>query len=167
MTRRQIGRGRARRVASAVTAVALSSGALASAAGAASLKVTMPPQVKKGKSYEIQIDGSYKPSELTGHAYLIAAIQFANHPCKASAQAENRTTDFVQWYLIPKSEQKAKNPLHVGIFETKSPFTRFDNFTAGDLSTRHVCAWLYPKFIRASDATKPIARADKRYRVTR
>ncbi|MFX9050384.1 hypothetical protein ABTN54_20125, partial [Acinetobacter baumannii] len=78
------------------TAVALSSGALASAAGAASLKVTMPPQVKKGKSYEIQIDGSYKPSELTGHAYLIAAIQFANHPCKASAQAENRTTDFVQ-----------------------------------------------------------------------
>ena len=161
------GRRRVARLASAVTVLALGSGALASAAAAASVKVTVPSQVKTGKGYGIRVGGTFTPSELTGRAYLIAAIQFANHPCRATAQAENATTDFVQWYLIPKSELKLKHPKHVGVFESKSPFNRFDTFKAGEVSTRHVCAWLYPKFIGAGDTTKPIARADKKYRVTK
>jgi hypothetical protein len=46
-------------------------------------------------------------------------------------------------------------------------FKELDGFTAGDMTTRHVCAYLYPKFIHAGDTTAPIARADKRYAVTR
>ena len=68
--------------------------------------------------------------------------------------------------VVPRAGGKA-HPSRVGIFETKSPFTRLDGFKAGDLGTRHVCTYLYPKFIHASDTTAPIARADKKYRVTR
>jgi hypothetical protein len=164
----QTDRRRISRVACAVTVAALSIGALASAATAASVKLTMPSQIKKGKDYVVQIDGSYKPGELKGKAYLISVIQFSGVPCKATAQAENRwfvqTGKLVQWYLAPL---KQKHLTRVGIFETKSPFTRIDGFTAGDLGTRHVCTWLYPKFIQAGDTTAPIARADKKYRVTR
>ena len=53
------------------------------------------------------------------------------------------------------------------IFVPKSPFSRTDSFIGGDVTTRHVCAYLYPKFIHAGDTTGPIARADKRYTVTR
>ncbi len=158
------GRRRASRLAGVLTAAALGSGAVASAAQAASLKITMPAQVKKGASYEIKISGSYKRSEITGRAYLIATIQFANQPCKATAQAENRTSDFLQWYLAPP---KPNPPKRVGVFKTSSPFTQLNGFIGGTLSTRHVCAWLYPKFINAGDTTKPIARADKKYRVVK
>jgi hypothetical protein len=161
------GRRRAQRLATAATVAVLGSGALASAASAASLKVTVPAKVKKGSDYSIGVTGTYKASELKGRAYLISAIQFANHPCKASAQAENRSSYFVQWYLVPKSEAKLKHPKHVGIFVGKSPFSNLEGFVGGTLGTRHVCSWLYPKFIHASDTTRPIAHADKAYRVTK
>jgi hypothetical protein len=161
------GRRRVQCFALALTVATLGSGAVASAAGAASVKITMPSKVKRGTDYPIQVTGTYKPRELKGRAYLISAIQFANHPCKASAQAENRTRWYIQWYFTPKAERKLKNPKHVGIFVGKSPFTNTQGFTAGDLGTRHVCSWLYPKFIHASDTVAPIARADKKYRVTK
>lgn len=154
------------RTATALTVAALGSGALASAATAASVKVTMPSHIKKGNSYAIQIDGSYKPRELKGHAYLISAIQFSGLRCKATAQAEDRwaqqTGALLQYYFTTKA-----HPQRVGIFKTTSPFTQLDGFKAGDLGTRHVCTYLYPKFIRAGDTTAPIARADKPYRVLR
>jgi hypothetical protein len=159
------GRRRAQRLATALTVAALGSGAIASAASAASLKLTVPSQVKKGKGYAIQVNGSYQRRELTGKAYLITAIQFSNHSCKDSAQAENRSSDFVQWIYAPAKEQN--HPVHVGVFETKSPFTKLNGFTAGDLGSRHVCSWLYPKFIHPSDTVHPIARADAKYRVTK
>ncbi len=160
----ETGRRRAQRLATAMTVAALGSGAVASAATAASLRITVPSPVKQGKDYGIQVNGSYKQSELKGKAYLITAIQFADHPCKASAQAENRAYS-VQWIYAPAKE--ANNPVHVGVFETKSPFTVLRGFKAGELGTRHVCSWLYPKFVHASDTVRPIARADKKYRVTK
>ncbi len=163
----QTGPRRARRLVAAMTVATLGTGAIASAADAASVKITMPSQVKRGTDYSIQVTGSYKTGELKGRAYLISAIQFANRPCRSSAQAENRSSVFVQWYLTPKSEAKLKNPKHVGIFVGKSPFSTIQGFTAGDLGTRHVCSWLYPKFIHPSDTVSPIARADKKYRVTK
>ncbi len=154
-------------MAVALTLASLGSAAVATSAGAASLKITMPSQVKRGSDYTIRIDGSYKHSELKGRAYLISAIQFANHPCRRSAQAENLSPYYLQWYFTPKSEAKLKHPKHVGIFAPPSPFVRSDSFTAVDLGTRHVCTWLYPKFIHAGDTLKPIARADKKYRVVK
>lgn len=156
-----------RRITAALTLASVGSAALAASAGAASLKITMPSQVKRGADYTIQINGSYKHSELKGRAYLISTIQFANHPCRKTAQAENRSPYYLQWYFTPKSEQKLKHPKHVGIFAPPAPFVRSDAFTAVDLGTRHVCAWLYPKFIHAGDSLTPIARADKRYRVVK
>ena len=154
------------RVAGVVTIAALSTGALASAASAASVKVTVPSKVKKGSDYVIQVHGSYKPSELKGRAYLISLIQFNARPCQATAQAENCWAIRAPWPhpVLPRAEG---SPQRVGIFMPKSPFNRTDGFIGGDLSTRHVCAYLYPKFIHAGDTTGPIARADKRYAVTR
>jgi hypothetical protein len=149
------------RMAGALTAVALSTGATSSAASAASLKVTVPSQVKKGSAYAIQVQGSYMPSELKGRAYLISIIQFSPKPCQATAQLENRTGRRLQYYFAPKA-----HPQRVGIFVPKS-FKELDDFKAGDLATRHVCAYLYPRFVRAGDTTAPIARADRRYAVTR
>ena len=149
-----------------MTIATLSTGALASAASAASVKVTVPAKVKKGSDYSIQVQGSYKPRELKGRAYLISFIQFNARPCSSTAQAENRwairTHGYIQPYLAPKAHQQ-----RVGVFTPKSPFSRTDSFIGGDLGTRHVCAYLYPKFIHAGDTTGPIARADKRYTVTR
>jgi hypothetical protein len=153
------------RVAAVVTMTALSTGTLASAASAASVKVNVPSNVKKGSTYTIQVTGSYKPSELKGRAYLIALIQFNARPCQATAQAENRWVirnhQTAQYYFAPTA-----HPQRVGIFVPKS-FTEVDHFTGGDVTTRHVCAYLYPKFIHAGDTTGPIGQADKRYAVTR
>ncbi len=157
----QTGRRRISRLAGAVTVAALSTGALASAASAASLKVTVPSKIKKGTAYAIQVQGSYKPSELTGRAYLISIIQFSAKPCKATAQQENSSGRFLQYYFTTKAQ-----PQRVGLFVPKA-FKEVNGFTAGDISTRHVCAYLYPKFIHAGDTTAPIARGDKRFAVTR
>ena len=46
------------RVAGVVTIAALSTGALASAASAASVKVTVPSKVKKGSDYGIQVQAA-------------------------------------------------------------------------------------------------------------
>src|SRR2546423_352126 len=63
---------------------------LATAASAAGLRLTLPAQVKKGTRYAIKIHGSYKKSEITGRAYLISLIQFADIRCRGSAQDENQ-----------------------------------------------------------------------------
>ena len=162
----QTGRRLMSRLAGAVTVAALSTGAVASAASAASLKVTVPSQVKNGTPYGIQVQGSYKPKELTGRAYVITLIQFNGRPCRATAQAENlwaiHSHATVDFYLRTKA-----HPQRVGIFTARSPFSFQDGFRARSLGTRHVCAYLYPKFIHAGDVTAPIARADKRLKVTR
>jgi hypothetical protein len=129
------------------------------------VKVNVPSKVKKGSTYTIQVTGSYKPSELKGRAYLIALIQFNRRPCQATAQEENRWAiknhQTAQYYFAPTAHQQ-----RVGIFVPKS-FREVDRFTGGDVTTRHICAYLYPKFIHAGDTTAPIAQADKRYAVTR
>jgi hypothetical protein len=138
------------------------------AAAAASLKLTVPAHVKKGARYTIQIHGSYKKRDITGRAYLISLIQFAARPCSTSAQEENvwaiRNGQNIEFYFAPHSDPARGN---VGLFETKSPFDRTDTLKASAAGTRHVCTYLYPRFTHASDATQPIARADKRYVVTR
>ena len=161
----QTGRRRVSRIAGAVAMAAVSTGAIASAASAASVKVTVPSKVTKGSDYAIQVTGSYEPNELKGRAYLIALIQFNGRPCRASAQAENRWAvsdhQTIQYYFAPTA-----HPQRVGIFVPKS-FEELNSFTGGDVTTRHVCAYLYPKFVHAGDTTAPIARADRRYAVTR
>ena len=69
-----------------------------------------------------------------------------------------------KFYLAPGSDPARGG---VGVSETKSPFDRSDTLRARSAGTRHVCTYLYPRFTHASDATQPIARADKRYTVTK
>jgi hypothetical protein len=142
----------------------LCSAASATTAGAAGLKVSVPAHLHKGQNYAIKVRGSYRPSELTGQAYLISLIQFSAAACKATAQLENQqvSSNLLQFYFAPpRASQK------VGIFEKSSPFTRLDGFTAARVGRRHVCAYLYPKFIGSTDLTLPIATADRSYSVTR
>ena len=141
---------------------------LATAASAAGLRLTLPAQVKKGTRYAIKIHGSYKKREITGRAYLISLIQFADISCRGSAQDENqwaiRTGSNIEFYFAPASDPARGG---VGLTEPKSPFDRSDTLRANSAGTRHVCTYLYPRFTHASDPTQPIARADKRYVVTR
>lgn len=140
------------------------SAASAAGAGAAGLKITVPAHPHKGAAYTIKLTGHYKRSELTGKAYLISLIQFSGAPCKASAQLENQQVNgnLLQFYFAPPHASQ-----RVGLFEKSSPFSRGDPFTATRVGPRHVCAYLYPKFIGSSDHTTPIATADRAYRVTR
>ena len=158
-------RGRVARLAGALATAAVCAGAIAGGALAASLRISVTPRtIHKGDDYTVKVTGSYKQSELTGRAYLISVLQFTAKPCKATAQLENPAVSNlpVQFYFAPKSA-----PQKVGIFLTKSPFTRIDSFSAGKTGPRRVCAYLYPKFISASDTTAPIATASAKYRVLR
>lgn len=142
----------------------LCSAATAAGAGAAGLKINVPAHLRKGTNYTIKVSGHYSASEVQGKAYLISLIQFSSAPCQASAQLENQrvNSNLLQFYFAPpRASQK------VGIFEKSSPFARLDRFTATRLGARHVCAYLYPKQVGASDTTPPIATADHAYRVTR
>jgi hypothetical protein len=142
----------------------LTAAATAASAGAAGLKISVPAHLHKGATYTIKLTGSYRRSEVQGKPYLISLIQFSASPCQATAQLENRrvNSNFLQFYFAPpRASQK------VGIFEKSSPFSRLDGFTAARIGSRHVCAYLYPKFIGATDATAPIATADHAYKVTR
>jgi hypothetical protein len=142
----------------------LCSAAGAASAGAAGLKISVPARVHKGASYRIGVTGHYRHSELTGKAYLISLIQFSGAPCKASAQLENHqlNANLLQFYFAPANAAQK-----VGIFEPSSPFNRVDGFTSTRVGRRHVCAYLYPKFISSTAGTLPIATADRAYRVTR
>ncbi|HUO73579.1 MAG TPA: hypothetical protein VMU39_22610 [Solirubrobacteraceae bacterium] len=132
-------------------------GTLAAAAQGAKLKVSVSPAaIPKGTNYRVKVSGTYAKSELTGRAYLIAVIQYSAAPCKATAQLENNLQP--QFYL-------AKNQQQVGVFETKSPFSRTDTFGAVVLGTRRVCAYLYPKVVGPADTTAPIATASAKYTV--
>jgi hypothetical protein len=152
----------------AALAVALTcSAAGAAAASAATLHVSVPATVKKGKGYPISVQGTFHKSETaSGKAFLISVIQFSGKSCLGSAQAEaKQRSGLIQFYLAPNSDPR-KGP--VGVFEKKSPFTNNRAFTAGRAGTRHVCSWLYPSFIAGPNvATAPIAKADKRYKVTK
>jgi hypothetical protein len=147
--------------AGALGLVALASAAGAAAAPAATLKVRVPAHLHRGDQFMITITGTFKHSELSGRAYLIAAIQGSSASCKATAQLENRIADPPQWYFEPPH-----NTTNAGIFESHSPFTRTDTFMAGKPGSRRVCAYLYPKFIKASDTVAPIASASATYKVT-
>jgi hypothetical protein len=96
---------------------------------------------------------------------MISVIQFTAKPCLGSAQAEaNLRGGTIQYYLAPQSNPSKGN---VGVFESKSPFTLKRSLTAGNLGVRHVCSYLYPKFIPGpGDKTRPIAKADAKYTVT-
>jgi hypothetical protein len=148
----------------AVAIALMCSAAGAAAASAATLHVSVPASVKKGDGYTIAVRGTFQKSETaSGRAFLISFIQFSPKPCLRSAQAEARSRT-VQFYLAPDSDPK-KGP--VGVFYKKSPFTNSRSFTAGKISSRRVCSWLYPKFIPGDrDPTAPIATAQARYRVT-
>src|SRR5437868_10914099 len=165
IVRDQLIRG-TRAAAVALCLSVLAPATLASAASAASLRLTLPAKVTKGTRYTIKIHGSYKKKEITGRVYLISLIQFADIRCRGSAQDENqwaiRTGSNIEFYLAPGSDPARGD---VGVFETKSPFDRTDTLRARSAGTRHVCTYLYPRFTHASDATQPIARADKRYKV--
>jgi hypothetical protein len=155
---------RSRRRCCAVCLAILCSPATAASAGAAGLKVNVPAHLHKGQTYTIKVKGRYKPNEVAGKAYLISLIQFSAAPCKATAQLENQqvSSNLLQFYFAPPRRSQK-----VGIFEKSSPFTRLDGFTAARVGPRHVCAYLYPKFIGSADITAPIATAHRAYKVTR
>jgi hypothetical protein len=135
-------------------------GTVAATALGATLSVRVTPAtIHKGDDYRIEITGQFKRSELTGKAYLIPMIQYASSPCRSTAQLEN-DNEPVQFYLRRKASSQ-----HVGIFETNSPFTRIDAFSAATKSTRRVCVYLYPKYVGASTSTAPIAMASAEYSV--
>jgi hypothetical protein len=160
--------GCASRLACGLAAAALASGGMASAAAGAKLSVLVPAKVKKGKDYSIGIDGTFTRREVRKRAYLVSIIQFAGRRCQASAQSENawanRTRVQLQFYFAPNSDP-SQGP--VGIFETSSPFTQIDSFTAGLTGRRHVCVYLYTQSIKPGSSLAPIARADASYRVVR
>jgi hypothetical protein len=157
-----------RAAAAALCLSVLAPAVLATAASAAGLKLTLPSHVKKGARYTIKIHGSYKKNQITGRAYLISLIQFADIRCRGSAQDENqwaiRTGANIEFYFAPRSDPARGG---VGLSEPKSPFDRSDTLQASSAGPRHLCTYLYPRFTHASDSTQPIARADKRYVVTR
>jgi hypothetical protein len=134
----------------------------ADGASGASLTVKVSAQVRPGSDYTITVNGSFGPSEVNGAGYLISLIQFSADPCAGTAQLENPAVSNlpVQFYFAPKSA-----PQEVGISLTNSPFTRTDTLTAGRSGVRHVCAYLYPQQIGASDTTQSIATADVSYTV--
>ena len=145
----------------ALALLALAPAAVAAPASAATLKVMVPAHMHKGDQFTIAISGHFKHREVHARAYLVAAIQCSAAPCKATAQLENtEVTADLQWYFEPPHNTK-----NAGIFESRSPFTRTDTFKAGKPGSRRVCAYLYPKFIKANDTVAPIATASARYKV--
>jgi hypothetical protein len=135
-------------------------GTVAATALGATLSVRVTPtSIHKGDDYRIAITGKFRQRELTGKAYLIPMIQYSASPCRRTAQLEN-DNEPVQFYLRTKASSQ-----RVGIFETKSPFTRIDAFTAASQSTRRVCVYLYPKYVTAGASTAPIAMASAKYTV--
>jgi hypothetical protein len=141
----------------ALTMFMMCFGTVAAAAQAATLKVSVSPAaIHKGSNYRVTVSGKYSKREVTGKAYLIAVIQYSSAPCKATAQLENNRQP--QFYLATSKQQ-------VGVFETKSPFSRTDTFGAVVLGTRRICAYLYPKVVGPADTTAPIATASAKYTV--
>ncbi len=154
------------RMAGAVTVAALSTGAVASAASAASLKVTVPSQVKNGTRYGVQVEGSYKPKELTGRAYVITLIQYNGRPCRATAQAENlwaiQSHASIDFYLRTKAHLIGSASSRRG----RRSHSRTGSAPA--VSAPAMCApTCTPSSSTRAILTAPIARADKRLKVAR
>ena len=153
------------RRAATVVLVVLCSAASAAAASAASLHVTVPSSVKKGKNYTIALNGTFNKSQVgTRGAFLVSVIQFSPKPCLGSVQAESKNRRPIQLYFAPGNDP-ARGA--IGIFRKTSPFSNRRGFTAGTVGRRRVCAYLYPKLIATpDDATAPIAKAQASYKVT-
>jgi hypothetical protein len=133
-------------------------GATAGSAGATTLSISVPHRVDVGSAYTIKITGSFERAELVGgRAYLIAAIQFSGAPCQPTALAENNLHNQPQFYFGPQ----------VGVYESRSPFTRSDLLRARSPGMRRVCSYLYPQFVGATENVAPIATAEAAYRELR
>jgi hypothetical protein len=145
------------RRARAVGLVLLCLGTIAASADAATLKISVPRRLHKGRAYTISIDGTFKRDEVKGRAYLIAAIQFSSQPCQPTALLENNLPNQPQFYFGSR----------VGAYETHTPFSRSDELIARAAGPRQICAYLYPQFVGPTDTTQPIATADAAYRVFR
>jgi hypothetical protein len=120
----------------------------------ATLKITIKPlPVHPKQRYVVTISGSFQPSQVSGGAgYLVDFLQYTAAPCKATAQAEES---------LPVRERTFD---YAGA-ERRSPFKRSQPWIAGNrIGTRHACAYLYAHAIRPKSTTRPIAKADKRYR---
>jgi len=131
--------------------------AAAAAASAATLHVSVTPTtLPKKRTYEVKLTGSFAKGETAaGRAFLISAIQFSPKPCLATAQAEYKIRP-TQFYFGEAG----------GIFESHSPFTQVNDFTAKIVGRRRICAYLYPKSVVPSDTTRPIVRGQASFRVT-
>jgi hypothetical protein len=143
------------RRAAVVVLVVLCSASVAAAASAATLHISVPSKITKGKGYNIKLTGTFSKSEVPHRAFLISVIQYSPQACKATAQEEN-SSKFAQFYFGKKG----------GIFESSSPFNRSDSFTAKALGKRRVCSYLYAQQVGPTTTTPPIAKASKPYSVT-
>jgi hypothetical protein len=144
------------RRAAVVVLVVLCSASVAAAASAATLHISVPSTVTKGKGYNIKLTGTFSKSEVPHRAFLISVIQYSPQACKATAQEENTLTKVAQFYFGKKG----------GIFERQSPFQRTDIFTAKAVGRRRVCSYLYAQQVGPRSTTPPIAKASKPYSVT-
>lgn len=155
---RRIGLGR--RPSTAAIVILCAAATATAAASAATLHIRVPAHVPKGKAYSIELTGTFSKGDVSGQAYLISAIQYTSKPCASTAQVENKRDP--QFYF-----ETNKAPYRAGIFESKSPFTRIDGFTALRLGARRACSYLYSKQISPRDTTLPIARAGILFRVAK
>lgn len=134
----------------------------AAAATAATLRVSAPAKVTKGRSYTIKIHGTFTKYAAHDRRYLISLIQFSPKPCEATAQAENASGRPVEFYFASRAHPQA-----VGIFETTSPFNRMDFLRAVAPGSRRVCTYLYLGFVGPSSTVAPVARASAAYKVVK
>jgi hypothetical protein len=146
---RRLGRG-----AGAFVVAIGCSGALATAASAATMSVDVTPgTIHKRQNFHIKIQGSYSKSEITARqAYLLAFVQYTTRPCKSDATKEKDVAG------SPFTNMNAGKPPRFG----------WDfRFKAGNrLGSRRVCAYLYPKKVNPGDNVAVLKRASAAYRVT-
>jgi hypothetical protein len=139
------------RSAHTVAATLLATGATAAGAAAATLAVAVPPhEVKSGTNFSVRLSGSYRKSELTGKAFLVAAFQYDRRPCRATAQAEHKLSDTSFFFYRTLAS---------------SPFEKTASFTAGASGARRICAYLYGKRLRPEDRGTPLVAATGFFRV--
>jgi hypothetical protein len=143
---------RRRRRHAALVAAAICASSVAASASAADLHVRVKPMLKTGELYGIKTSGSYAKGELRGTAFLDIFIQFTTLPCMATATLESQLSH-VNFYFTDKVP--------------KSPFSRTTRFIAKGAGPRRVCAYLYPKIVRVTKATAPIATATATYHTTK
>lgn len=120
-----------------------------------SLKIAVKPQrVAPKHRYVVTITGSFQAAQRPNGVYLVDFLQYIAAPCKQTAQAE---------YALPSVERT----FDFAGAERRSPFKHSQAWIAGKRTgVRHACAYLYSQRTAPNSTAAPIARADKRYRVT-